>query len=70
MLGNEILFLIPMFPLLGFLLNGLLGHRFSRKGIGLIATMMPFLSFLVSVSLLIGLLAEHPPGGFHQSLFS
>ncbi|MHC5036927.1 MAG: NADH-quinone oxidoreductase subunit L, partial [Planctomycetota bacterium] len=62
--------LIPFFPLLGFLINGLLGHRFSRKGVGLIATLLPALSFLVSLSLLIALLAEKPAGGYHQTLFS
>ncbi|MHC4780472.1 MAG: NADH-quinone oxidoreductase subunit L, partial [Planctomycetota bacterium] len=62
--------LIPLFPLIGFLVNGLLGHRFSRRSVGIIATAMPALSFLVSLSLFISLLTENPDHGFHQNLFS
>ncbi|MCK6511760.1 NADH-quinone oxidoreductase subunit L [Myxococcota bacterium] len=48
------LFLIPLFPLLGFLINGLslaAGRRFSRVTVGAIASLMPLLSFAVSLSL-------------------
>jgi len=69
-MANELIFLIPLFPLVGFLINGLLGHRFSRSGIGFIATLMPVLSFLVSASLFLTLLTVKPPGGLHQTLFS
>ncbi len=70
MTAEQTIFLIPFFPLLGFLVNGLLGHRFSRRGVGLIATVLPTLSFLVSLSLLIELIAYQPHGGLHQTLFS
>ena len=46
--------LIPLFPLLGFLLNGLLvlsGRRLSRLAVTSIACLMPFLSFVVSLGL-------------------
>ena len=44
------LWLIPFFPLLGAIINGLLGKRFikNEKIIGAIGTGALFLSFLVS----------------------
>lgn len=44
---NEWLFLIPGFPLLGALLNGIFGEHFSPRQIGRMAATMPFLSTLV-----------------------
>ncbi|MHC4599837.1 MAG: NADH-quinone oxidoreductase subunit L, partial [Planctomycetota bacterium] len=70
MAPEQMIVLIPLFPLLGFLINGLLGHRFSRTSVGFIATVMPALSFLVSVSLFIYLVALKPDDGFHQTVFS
>ncbi|MBI5656700.1 MAG: NADH-quinone oxidoreductase subunit L [Geobacter sp.] len=60
MLDN--VWLIPLFPLIGFLINGLLGKRIKNEAvIGGIGTLMIFLSFLVSCGILmqmIGLPAE------------
>lgn len=60
MLDN--VWLIPLFPLIGFLINGLLGKKIKNEAvIGGIGTLMIFLSFLVSCGILmqmIGLPAE------------
>src|SRR5210317_188656 len=54
------LWLIPFFPLLGSIINGLLGKRFikNEKLIGAIGTGMLFLSFLVSCKYFIQLLGD------------
>ena len=49
-------YLVPLFPLVGFLLNGLAGGRYSRKLAGLIGCTTIGLSFLVSLSAFAGLL--------------
>jgi NADH-quinone oxidoreductase subunit L len=45
----DILILIPLFPLLGFLLNGFLGKKFPGKLAGIIASVVVGASFIVSV---------------------
>jgi NADH-quinone oxidoreductase subunit L len=54
------LWLIPFFPLLGAIINGLLGKRFikNEKVIGAIGTGALFLSFLVSTKYFIQLLGD------------
>lgn len=54
------LWLIPFFPLIGALINGLLGKRYikNEKIIGAIGTGAVFLSFLVSCKYLIQLLGD------------
>ena len=54
------LWLIPFFPLLGAIINGLLGKRFikNEKVIGAIGTGMLFLSFLVSCKYFVQLLGD------------
>jgi NADH-quinone oxidoreductase subunit L len=49
------LWLIPIFPLLGFLLNGLLGRRLPKAMINLIALGSVALSFAWVVKTLVGL---------------
>src|SRR5277367_5090690 len=49
------LWLIPIFPLLGFLINGLLGSRFSKQVINFIAVGSVMLSFLWVLKTLNGL---------------
>ncbi len=43
------IWLIPVFPLIGFLINGLGGRRLSRYGSGVVACMMVFFSFIFSL---------------------
>jgi NADH-quinone oxidoreductase subunit L len=53
------LWLIPFFPLVGFIINGLLGKRIkSEKLIGGFGTLMMFLSFLVASQNLLRLLGD------------
>jgi NADH-quinone oxidoreductase subunit L len=55
------LWLIPIFPLLGFLLNGLLGRRFSKPVINVIAVGSVMLSFLWVLKTLNGLYPIEQP---------
>ncbi len=54
------LWLIPILPLIGSIINGLLGKKFikSEKAIGAIATIAVFLSFLLSVKYFFQLLGD------------
>src|SRR5688572_19307803 len=47
----EYIWLIPLFPLIGFIINGIFGRRFHfpEKLVGAIAAGVIFLSFVVSV---------------------
>lgn len=56
----ELVWLIPIFPLIGFLINGLLGRRFSEKTIGWIGAGSVGASFLVAVSIFLELLSMDP----------
>lgn len=48
----EYVWLVPFFPLLGVVINGILGIRFSKRLIGLIGSTAILLSFLVSCRIL------------------
>ncbi len=48
----EYIWLVPFFPLLGVIINGILGIRFSKRLIGLIGSTAILLSFLVSCRIL------------------
>ena len=39
---------IPLFPFLGFLLNGILGKRLGNRAVSVIASVAPLLAFMVS----------------------
>ncbi len=47
----DYVWLIPLFPLIGFLINGLFGSRFKENHIGTIASAAIGLSFIVSVTI-------------------
>ena len=53
--------LIPLLPLLGFLLNGLFGNRLPRWVVSTVACGLPALSFLVTLILYSGLVATGQP---------
>ena len=53
--------LIPLLPLLGFLLNGLFGNRLPRWVVSTVACGLPALSFLVTLVLYSGLVATGQP---------
>ncbi len=45
----DLVWLIPVFPLIGFLINGLLGRNFSEKAIGWIGALSVGASFVVAL---------------------
>lgn len=47
--------LILLFPLLGAIINGTIGKRLSETTVGIIGTLMPFLSFLTALTVFIQL---------------
>jgi NADH-quinone oxidoreductase subunit L len=56
------LLLIPLFPLVGFLLNASFGRRLSKAAAGVIACGAMVLSFAVSVAAVVSLVALEPEG--------
>ena len=53
--------LIPLFPLIGFLINGFFGKKIKNEAvIGGIGTLMIFLSFLVSCGILMQMIGLPP----------
>jgi len=67
----NMVWLIPLFPLIGFLLNGLFGKRLGNKAVGIIGSGLIFLSFAVSGYLLLNYLGLHQTGAeFHTTLFN
>ena len=63
---SHLVFLVPLFPLLGFLINGLGRNQLSKASIGAIGTGAILLSFLVSVRLFMEVLNG---GGGVDTLF-
>lgn len=62
-------FLIPLFPLLGFLILVSVGRRIGERAAGLVGTTVVGLSFIASVIVFLGLRVHHPEA-FTQTLFS
>jgi NADH-quinone oxidoreductase subunit L len=58
---DQILWLIPVLPLAGFLINGLLGPHLGRGLVGLIAVLGPLASFVLSVFALLEVHEGHDP---------
>ena len=56
----DLVWLIPVFPLIGFLINGLFGKRFPEKAIGWIGALSVGASFVVALSIFMQLLAMDP----------
>lgn len=52
--------LIPFLPLMGAIINGLIGSRISKKAVGLIGCLTVAVSFLTSIPILLKLLS-YPP---------
>ncbi len=63
---DQLLFLIPLLPLLGFAVNGLFGSRFTTGQIGLVALTGPVVAFALSVLALLGAEEGHDA---HQVLW-
>jgi len=56
----DLVWLIPVFPLMGFLINGLIGKNFSEKAIGWIGAGSVGASFVLAVLIFIELLGMAP----------
>ena len=56
----DLVWLIPVFPLIGCLINGLMGKEFPEKAIGWIGSLAVGASFVVAVSILLELLGMDP----------
>ena len=68
---TDLVWWIPLFPLIGFLLNGLYGKRLGIRGVGIVGSAVIFLSFVSSVVLLVKYLNLHQEGAeFHALLFT
>jgi NADH-quinone oxidoreductase subunit L len=57
----DIIWLIPAFPLLAVLINGLYGHRLSERAVSVTAVGSVGLSFIVAAATLIGLIGDPAP---------
>jgi len=64
----DIIWLIPAFPLLAVLINGLFGHRLSERAVSVTAVGSVGLSFLVACATLARLIAN--PAGHVATLFT
>ena len=60
----DYVWLIPLFPFLGFLINGLWGKNLSKNVVGTIGSLAVGLSFLVTVAIFLEFL-KLPPGSRH-----
>src|SRR6185295_3508447 len=61
--GNRVLLLIPLLPLLGFLVNATMGRRLSKGVSGGVATGAMGLSFGLSVAAVLQMLKVTPVDG-------
>jgi NADH-quinone oxidoreductase subunit L len=57
---TDLVWLIPVFPLIGFLINGLIGRRFSEQAIGVIGSASVGASFVVALLIFVELLGMPP----------
>jgi len=57
----DYIWLIPLFPAIGFVINGFFGRRYSKKGVGWVACSALGLSFLTSILIFFELIGR-PPG--------
>jgi NADH-quinone oxidoreductase subunit L len=61
----DLIWLIPLFPAIGFVINGLFGKRLSKTAIGVIASGAVLLSFIVSAGAVFQLLQLEPHDRSH-----
>ena len=58
---NKLLFPIVVLPLIGFLINGLLGNRFGKRFVSIVACGLPIASFFIAVRATMQLLSGTEP---------
>ncbi len=66
--GLENIWLVPILPLLGAIVNGLIGRRLSKPAIGLVACGSTGLSFGVAIVAFIGLLTLDPHHRIYENV--
>jgi NADH-quinone oxidoreductase subunit L len=62
--------LIPLFPLVGFLINGLIGKRFSERTIGVIGSLSVGASFVVALLIFLELIGAAPGARFEKEVYT
>jgi len=62
----DYIWLVPLFPAVGFIINGLMGRRIPRKFVGLIGCSAIGLSFFFSLLLFFELIGLPPAGRHHE----
>jgi NADH-quinone oxidoreductase subunit L len=62
--------LIPLFPLVGFLINGLIGKRFSERTIGVIGSLSVGASFVVAFLIFLELIGAAPGARFEKEVYT
>jgi NADH-quinone oxidoreductase subunit L len=65
---EQLLYLIPLLPFLGFAIIGLFGKSLSKTIVGTLGTTLVFVPFIISVMLFMNLGHEHTE--FYQNVFS
>ena len=61
----NLIWLIPLFPAIGFVINGLIGKRLSKTAVGIIACGVVLISFLLSAGAVFQLLQLEPEQRSH-----
>src|ERR1044071_835877 len=56
----DLIWLIPLFPAAGFLINGLIGKRISKTAVGVIASGAVLISFIFAAGAVLQLLQLEP----------
>ena len=56
---DQLIFLIPILPLIGFVINGLFGKKMPKNMVGGLGTIMVFIPFVLSVVLFLNISTEH-----------
>ena len=65
----DYVWLIPMFPAIGFLINGFFGRRYSKKVVGWVACSALGLSFLTSILIFFELIGRPPTERVFEKVF-
>src|SRR5262245_25327597 len=61
----DLIWLIPLFPAIGFVINGLIGKRIPKTAVGVIAAGAVLLSFIFSAGAVYQLLQHSPEERSH-----
>src|SRR5690348_10659108 len=61
----NLIWLIPLFPAAGFVINGLFGKRMSKTIVGFIASAVVFISFVIAAGAVFQLLQFDPAHRTH-----